>query len=179
MSAINDFLKKIHNLEKRAKCVQEHHVRVGWVDGETEPNEDGTPGASLAQVALTLCLGRAGGVSKKDGHEYGAIPARNFLKVFDDKFRKPVTRMAARQLLDFEKGAEEVDLVPVGYLAMEQLKKAMKESNAYAPNSPFTVNGGWMTSPVSGKPFYAKPKKSARPLWNKGTLINSVDFEIK
>lgn len=159
--------------------MQTHHVRVGWVDGKTETNEDGTPGASLAKVALTMCLGRAGGISKKDGHEYGAIPARNFLKVLDSKFRKPITKMAARQVLDFEKGGEEVDLVPVGVIAKGQLRKAMEASNEYAPNSPFTVNGGWMTNPVTGKAFYAKPKKSSRPLWNKGTLIKNIDFEIK
>jgi hypothetical protein len=179
MSAINKFLQKIRNLEKRAKYMEGHHVRVGWVDGDTEPAEGGKPGASLAQVAKTLNYGRAGGKSKKDGHEYGAIPARNFVDVFENNFIKPVSRIASKQLLDFEKGKETVDLAPVGFIAQEQLKKAMKASNEYAPNSPFTVKGGWMTNPITGKPFYAKGKKSARPLWDKGTLIYSVTFEIK
>jgi hypothetical protein len=36
-----------------------------------------------------------------------------------------------------------------------------------------------MANPKNGKPFYAEPKESGSPLINTGTLVNSVDFEIK
>ena len=179
MSAIGDFLQKIRNLEKRAKYLQEHHVRVGWVDGATETNEDGTPGAPLATIAKTLNYGRAGGRSTKDGHEYGAIPARNFVDVFQRKHLKPVTATIVREVLDFEEGKNTVNFQKVGVVAKGQFQRAIKDSNEYAANSPFTVSGGWMRNPVTGKPFYAKGKKSARPLIDKGTLVNSVEFEIK
>ncbi|MBR6448373.1 MAG: hypothetical protein IKS96_07180 [Fibrobacter sp.] len=179
MSAIQRFLKKIHNLEKRSKSLSEHSVLVGWANDAKEPAEGGEPGTSLAQIAKTLNYGRAGGKSKKDGHEYGAIPARNFVDVFKRKHLKPVTRTIVSEVLDFEEGKETVNLQKIGVVAKGQFQRAMKNSNEYEANAPFTVSGGWMANPISGKPFYAKGKKSARPLIDKGTLINSVDFEIK
>ena len=179
MSAIQKFLTKLHNLENRSKALSEHHVRVGWVEGATEPPVNGQPGVPLAQIAKTLNYGRAGGKSKKDGHEYGAIPARNFVEVFQRKHLKPVTATIVREVLDFEEGKNTVNFQKVGVVAKGQFQRAIKDSNEYAANSPFTVSGGWMRNPVTGKPFYAKGKKSARPLIDKGTLVNSVEFEIK
>lgn len=134
--------------------------------------------ASLARIALTLCFGREGAKSSKDGHEYGRIPARNFLEVLKNKHSKPIFRSIADQVI--KKGADgNVDVGFIGGVAAGQLQRAMKDSNEYAPNSEFTRNGGWMTNPVNGKPFHAEPKKGERPLIDSQTLINKVAFEIK
>ena len=179
MSAIQDFIDKLHSLKNRSRSLADHSVIVGWAQGAREAPEDGEQGASLAQIAKTLNYGRAGGVSKKDGHEYGAIPARNFVDVFKRKHLKPLTKTIVADVMDMEGGRDTVNFQRVGVMAKGQLQRAMKDSDEYAQNSAFTISGGWMANPISGKPFYSKGKKSKRPLIDKGTLINSVDFEIK
>lgn len=138
----------------------------------------GQQAASLATIAKTLCYGREGGTTK-GGHEYGRIPARNFVKVFDEKKRKPLDRFIANAVIGDGKTNATVDMGAIGVVAKGQLQRAMKDSNEYAKNAPITINGGWMADPKTKKPFYVEPKGSERPLWNTGTLINSVDFEIK
>lgn len=139
----------------------------------------GIQAASLAAIAKTLCYGREGGISSKDGHEYGRIPARNFVLVMKDKHWRPLNRAVASKVVDLENPSPDIDMNFIGVVAKGQLQRAMRDSNEYAPNSAFTKSGGWMKNPVNGKPFHAEPKGSERPLINSGTLINSVDFEIK
>lgn len=133
--------------------------------------------ASLATIAKTLCYGREGGHTK-EGKEYGRIPARNFVEVLKNKHSRPIQRVVADEVI--KKGGDgNVDMDKIGVIAKGQLQRSIKDSNEYAPNAPFTINGGWMANPKNGKPFYAEPKESGRPLINTGTLVNSVDFEIK
>lgn len=137
----------------------------------------GQQAASLATIAKTMCYGREGGTTKS-GRKYGRIPARNFVEVLKEKHSKVIYRAVADQVI--KKGADgNVDMVFIADKAKGQLQRSIKDSNEYAPNAPFTINGGWMANPKNGKPFYAEPKGSERPLWNTGTLIRSVDFEIK
>lgn len=133
--------------------------------------------ASLATIAKVMCYGREGGHTAA-GKEYGRIPARNFVEVLKNKHSRLIQRVVADEVI--KKGADgNVDMVFIADKAKGQLQRAMKDSNEYAPNAPFTINGGWMADPKTKKPFYAEPKGSNRPLWNTGTLVNSVDFEIK
>lgn len=133
--------------------------------------------ASLATIAKVMCYGREGGHTAA-GKEYGRIPARNFVEVLKNKHSRLIQRVVADEVI--KKGADgNVDMVFIADKAKGQLQRAMKDSNEYAPNAPFTINGGWMADPKTKKPFYAEPKGSNRPLWNTGTLIKSVDFEIK
>ena len=137
----------------------------------------GQQAASLATIAKTMCYGREGGTTKS-GRKYGRIPARNFVEVLKEKHSKVIYRAVADQVIN--KGADgNVDFVNIGKQAVGQLQRAMKDSNEYAPNAPITIHGGWMADPKTKKPFYVEPKNSERPLWNTGTLIKSVDFEIK
>ena len=137
----------------------------------------GQQAASLATIAKTMCYGREGGTTKS-GRKYGRIPARNFVEVLKEKHSKVIYRAVADQVIN--KGADgNVDFVNIGRQAVGQLQRAMKDSNEYAPNAPITIHGGWMADPKTKKPFYVEPKNSERPLWNSGTLIKSVDFEIK
>lgn len=133
--------------------------------------------ASLATIAKVMCYGREGGHTAA-GKEYGRIPARNFVEVLKNKHSRLIQRVVADEVI--KKGADgNVDMVFIADKAKGQLQRAMKDSNEYAPNAPFTINGGWMADPKTKKPFYAEPKGSNRPLWNTGTLVNSVDFEVK
>ena len=137
----------------------------------------GQQAASLATIAKTLCYGREGGHTK-EGKEYGRIPARNFVEVLKNKHSRPIQRVVADEVI--KKGADgNVNMDAIGVVARGQLQRSIKDSNEYAPNAPFTINGGWMTNPKNGKPFYAEGKGSSRPLWDSGTLYKSVDFEIK
>lgn len=137
----------------------------------------GIKAATLADIAKTLCYGREGGHTAS-GKEYGRIPARNFVEVLKNKHTGIIQRAVADEVI--KKGADgNVDMDNIGKQAVGQLQRAMKDSNEYAPNAPFTMNGGWMANPVNKKPFRAEPKVGERPLINHGTLIKSVDFEIK
>ena len=137
----------------------------------------GRRAASLATIAKVLCYGREGGTTK-DGREYGRIPARNFVEVLKEKHSGPIFRKISDEVI--KKGADgDVSMDAIGRAAQGQLQRAMKDSNEYAPNAPFTIEGGWMADPKTKKPFYAEPKGSNRPLWNTGKLIWSVDFEIR
>ena len=133
--------------------------------------------ASLATIAKTLCYGREGGHTKA-GKEYGRIPARNFVEVLKNKHSRLIQRVVADEVI--KKGGDgNVDMDKIGDAAKGQLQRSMKDSNEYAKNAPITIHGGWMTDPKTKKPFYVEPKRSERPLWDTGTLINSVRFEIK
>lgn len=170
-------VKKMEAMENRARRLSSKEVVVGWADDAKEPSEDGKPGASLATIAKTLCYGREGGKTKS-GREYGRIPARNFVEVLKNKHSRIIRRIVADEVI--KNGADgDIDMISIGVIAKVQMQRAMKDSNEYAPNSPFTVNGGWMANPVTGKPFHAYPKKSSRPLIDTETLFNSVNFEIK
>ena len=138
----------------------------------------GQQGASLAVIAKTLCYGREGGTTKS-GHEYGRIPARNFVKVLEAKHSKVIDRIVEKALVDDGSTAAKIDMETIADVAKGQLKRAMKASNEYAKNAPITIHGGWMADPKTKKPFYVEPKGSERPLWNTGTLINSVRSEVK
>lgn len=214
MSAIGDFIWRLKRLEEKAVMLETHHVNVGWKDdakeqqraipkqnalamnarrkkgkGEIVSNFDadfvgpGIKAASLATIAKVMNYGRAGGVAK-DGHEYGAIPARPFVDNLHKNHFKAILG-ATRDLVHdtLKKGSTpqtlQQQLARIGVVAKGQLQRAMKDSNAYEANAPITIKGGWMANPKNGKPFKIEPKGSSRPLWNSGTLIKSVDFEIK
>ena len=138
----------------------------------------GQQAASLAVIAKTLCYGREGGTTKS-GKSYGRIPARNFVKVLDEKHRKVIDRIVEKALVDEGSTAAKIDMQTIGDAAKGQLQRSMKDSNEYAKNAPITIHGGWMADPKTKKPFYVEPKRSERPLWDTGTLINSVRYEIK
>lgn len=138
----------------------------------------GQQAASLAQIAKTLCYGREGGTTKS-GRQYGRIPPRDFVRVLHEKHRKLIDRIVEKSLVDNGSTAAKIDMDSIAVVAKGQLQRAMKDSNEYAKNAPITIHGGWMADPKTKKPFYVEPKGSERPLWDTGTLINSVRSEVK
>lgn len=144
----------------------------------------GIQAASLATIAKVNCYGRSGGVNSRTGKPYGAIPARNFVDVLKKKHMKPIAKTVKDAVYKTiaPKNAPDTaafSLHKLGVVCKGQLQRAMMDSNEYVANAPITISGGWMANPKNGKPFHVEPKKSARPLWNQGTLIKSVDFEIR
>ena len=202
------FMYKLESLKARAAQLASRSISVGWADGAREKprarakaaalaanagkkrkrkgefvsNFDenmtgpGRKAASLATIARVMNYGRAGGVNKS-GHEYGAIPARDFVSNLKAKFMKPLRKAVMDEVLNGT--GPDVNFQKLGIIAKGQLQRSMKDSNAYAPNARITVEGGWMADPATKKPFKVEPKGSSRPLWNTGTLIRAVDFEIK
>lgn len=138
----------------------------------------GQKAASLAQIARTLCYGREGGITKS-GHKYGRIPPRDFVRVLQEKHMKVLNKVVANEVVKGGSTAKKVDFVTIGKVAAGQLQRAMRDSNEYAKNAPITLKGGWMAEPKTKKPFKIEPKRGERPLIDTGTLIKSVDFEIK
>ena len=68
-------------------------------------------------------------------------------------------------------------LEAAGKIGVEAIRTKIR-SGTVAPNAPFTLSGGWMRNRVSGKPFYAPPKKGSTPLINTGFLLEAFDSEV-
>lgn len=171
--------------KEKALAINAANKKKGRKNREIVSNFDenfigpGLQAASLAVIARTMNYGRAGGVNKKTGKPYGAIPARPFIDVLKRKHLAPFERMIMDSVINFNNPSPDLNLVGLGVIAKGQLQRAMKDSNEYKANAPITIKGGWMANVKNGKPFKVEPKGSSRPLWHHGTLINSVDFEIK
>ena len=52
------------------------------------------------------------------------------------------------------------------------------DSNIPPPNSPVTVNGGWIWNRKAKKGVYVRGKGSDKPLFDTGTLYDAFDYEI-
>lgn len=193
LSAIGDFILRMKNLEGSVRIIGDKHIVVGWADSATEQprskprkirkgNRKGQMSTviygedfigpmkkaeSLATIAKRLCYGRAKGETS-NGHIYNAIPARNFVEVLKNKHSKPIFRKVKDSLLpaikkDGHPVISQQALYEIAVVAKGQLQRAIRDSNEYAPNAPSTI----------------RAKGSARPLIDTGTLVNSLDFEIK
>ena len=175
-------ISKVKALSANAKNVGRNGRRKKKGEFVSNFNEDtigpGQQAASLAMIAKTMCYGREGGTTKS-GKPYGRIPARNFVKVLEEKHWRPLNSAVAKAVVDIENPSPDVNMDFIGVVAKGQLQRAMQDSNEYAANAPITIRGGWMADPKTKKPFHVEPKGSERPLWNTGTLIRSVDFEVK
>ncbi len=189
------FVLKLGSFRDNLAGISGGGVSVGWMDGAKEkprsmpkkikkgkakgkmshvkygPEFTGPmqEAPSLALIARTLCYGRAKGTNRF-GHEYPAIPPRNFVRNLQDKhFLKPVFGTFRKEILaGFGKGKTgHVDraalMEKVGVLAKGAVQRSMRDSNSYAANAPSTI----------------ARKGSARPLIDTGNLIRSVDFEVK
>lgn len=177
--------------KKKALAINERRKAKGLKGrGELVSNFDadfigpGIKAASLATIAKVMRFGRAGGINAKTGKPYGEIPARDFVSVLRSKYMKPIVRVMKEETdASFAKNGSirtsEQTLNEIANVCKGQLLKAMKDSNEYKANAPITVNGGWMANPKNGKPFHVEGKKSSRPLWNTGKLMQSITYEIK
>ncbi len=120
-------------------------------------------------------------------HSYGSprlcIPARPFLKpaIEQAKTQELITRHMKASAIAAMEGNESGALAEMhkAGIAGENAAKDYIGSGNHAPNSGFTLSGGWMRNRISGKPFYAEPKKSAVPLIDTGSLRSSITHVIE
>lgn len=64
----------------------------------------------------------------------------------------------------------------VGTIAKDDIATSITDLSS-PPNSPITINGGWIRHP-NGKAFKVKGKGSSNPLINTGFMRNNVSYEI-
>lgn len=136
----------------------------------------GIPGANA---------GRSGTVTNVELafiHTYGSprlrIPARPFLlpAIEQAKTREQIERhmkASCEAAVAGDIGAATAELEKAGQ-AGENAAKDYIQSGNLAPNSGFTLSGGWMRNRISGKPFHAGPKGSSTPLIDTGSLRSSI-----
>lgn len=111
------------------------------------------------------------------------IPARPFLEpaLEDAATQEKITRhmrAAAVAAVEGNIGGAEAELEKAGTVGENAAKDYIGGGN-HAPNSGFTLSGGWMRNRISGKPFYAEPKGSAVPLIDTGSLRSSITHVIE
>ena len=57
--------------------------------------------------------------------------------------------------------------------------RAYIDSHIPPPNSPVTVNGGWMYNRAAHKGVYVSGKGFNKPLFDTGTLYDAFDYEVE
>ena len=57
--------------------------------------------------------------------------------------------------------------------------RAYIDSEIPPPNSPVTVNGGWIRNRAAGKSVYIPGKGKNKPLYDTGALYEAFDYEIE
>ena len=107
------------------------------------------------------------------------IPARPFLEPGIEDQKEAIAaemRAAALAACEGDTGSAMAHLDAAGQAGENGAKDRFGTG---APNTPITVNGGWMRNPVSGKPVYVKGKGSAAPLIDTGSLRKSITHVIR
>ena len=57
--------------------------------------------------------------------------------------------------------------------------RAYIDSHIPPPNSPLTVNGGWIWNRAARKAVWVKGKGFSKPLFDTGTLYDAFDYEVE
>ena len=117
--------------------------------------------------------------------EYGSktmgIPSRSFLRVpIYDNLPKKLNKIG-KVLMDSltkENIKDAYDKLGKIGEAIVQQAFATRGFGKWKANSDFTVKGGWMRNKKSGKPFFAKGKKSDVPLIDTGELRRSITSKV-
>ena len=149
--------------------LKSHKVRIGIPDG----GGGGSGGLSNVQLAFILT----------NGSPVNHNPPRPFLEpaLEQPQVQQQIMRhmkAAAKAALSGDTGGA-MDQMHMAGIAGENAVKDYMASGSFAPNSAFTVNGGWMRNRVSGKPFHADPKGSSKPLIDTGNLQGSITHVVE
>jgi len=164
------FFKQIAELKKL-------QVRIGFTESksghgknhESVSAKDYEDGETVAEVAMWNELGTSG--------KY-PIPSRPFMRQSVDKNESTSRKMCELQIQAIARGATaEEALKAIGALQVGLVQNEIR-NGGFAKNAPITIEGGWIWT-SSGKPFYIKPKKSAKPLIDEGRLRQSVHYVIQ
>lgn len=141
----------------------------------------GIPGATGSRSSKAITNVELAFIHSK-GSPRLRIPARPFIEPALEKAEtqeKIMRHMKAAVIaaVDGDEGGALDEMHEAG-IAGENAAKDYIGSGNHTPNSGFTLTGGWSRNRISGKPFYAKPKKSAVPLIDTGSLRSSITHVI-
>lgn len=119
------------------------------------------------------------GLIQEFGSIINNIPPRSFIieplkKYFIVEFEKH------KELIkEYIKKGDIKRVYEIAGIVMEQIIiESFNKKEGWKPNSPITIQGGWMKNKVNGKVFYVKGKGVNNPLINTGTLRKSIKHEI-
>lgn len=168
---LKDFILRLQKMNANFDFIRKRSVAVGWVDGNKthadykagKKHAKGKP-ASMAMIARIINYGTAPQF-KPDGSNQQRIPARPFMQTMVSEYGDYLNKVAVAEAKKIVNGTgNSVDFFKrVGVFAKGALQRSMMRSELYAPNAPSTI----------------RRKKSSRPLIDTGTLIRSVDYEIR
>lgn len=168
--------RKMHEIER---ALSSSYIVVGWLDdnGSLQTaranlryrNITGRRTNAIAKqpsqalIAATMNYGRQPGTTL-DGRSYGAIPARPFMTFAEEIWKKTFPKVLRRCIPKVLRGIMTVDELfsALGEAAKDSVQKAIMEGD-YAPLSPKTVAA----------------KGSNKPLFDTGSMVGSVTFEIR
>ena len=111
------------------------------------------------------------------------IPSRPVIR---PALAKPATRSAmadamknaARAAWEGDDGAARAAMETAGQAGAEGIR-AYIDSHIPPPNSPATVNGGWIYNRAARKCVYVPGKGFNKPLFDTGALYDAFDYEIE
>ena len=87
-------------------------------------------------------------------------------------------RMAVSAAWEGDDGATRASMESAGKAGAEGIRKYI-DSNIPPPNSPVTVNGGWIYNRAAHKSVYVPGKGFNKPLFDTGALYDAFDYEIE
>ena len=169
-------LERIRAQKRAAHRLDRTTVDVGWIDGAMTLNNK-TP---FAVIARTLCYGREEGTTKM-GWRYPAIPARNFMKAYDEKYGKKALPAASRSLADiFRNGSEykadmAKQLAPFAAMAEGQLKLTIIKER-FKGNAAATVKSWARRHSGTKKGLGASDKKE---LVDTGAMVQHITYGVE
>lgn len=148
------------------------HVALIGIPSDAKPpvNEKGKPvGINMAELALIM----------EKGSPVNGIPPRPFMQKTRMRAEGRFAGLMKKFYYQLLRGkGDAVQMLKRLGAAYEGEMKGVFTKETFAPNSPITINGGWMRNKVSGKPFKVKGKKSSRPLIDTGRLRGSIMSKV-
>ena len=119
-------------------------------------------------------------------HSYGSginrVPSRDVLETSLKYNKEQVAQLLSEAMEKATSGnisAVEMALKKAGMQAQNIARDWFTNpANNWAPNAPFTIEGGWMRNRKSGKAFYAKGKGSSRPLVDTGEMRKAITYVV-
>ena len=152
-------------LEKRIRALRELKETVVKV---------GLPESAGGRLRFILAV-------QEHGSPLMHIPARPVIR---PALAKPETRSAmAEAMKDAVSAAWEGEdprpaLEKAGQAGADGIR-AYIDSHIPPPNSPLTVNGGWIWNRTARKAVWVKGKGFSKPLFDTGTLYDAFDYEVE
>ena len=152
-------------LEKRIRALRELKKTVVKV---------GLPESAGGRLRFILAV-------QEHGSPLMHIPARPVIR---PALAKPETRSAmAEAMKDAVSAAWEGEdprpaLEKAGQAGVDGIR-AYIDSHIPPPNSPLTVNGGWIWNRAARKAVWVKGKGFSKPLFDTGTLYDAFDYEVE